>query len=93
MKEYIRVKLRIFAKWLLCQVGAGRDIYVVPDTVAALLPDTIRAVGVIELKASPDMSGEFKRHKVYGALVKKYPGARKSDLSLAIELALRALNV
>jgi hypothetical protein len=37
----------------------------------------------------PDATGENKRHQVYAALIKKFPQARKRDIGLAIELALR----
>ena len=37
-------------------------------------------------------AGENKRHRVYARLLKEYPTARKSDLGLAIELAVRGLE-
>lgn len=36
----------------------------------------------------PDVSGEWKRHQVYSALIKRFPGVSKRILALAIELYL-----
>lgn len=38
------------------------------------------------------LDGEYKRHQVYADLLKEFPGVRKRDLSLAIEMALRAVD-
>ena len=89
----MKTAIRKFAKWLLHVVGAGRDIYIVPESVAILLPETVALVAMIEQRADPAMSGEFKRHKVFGVLVKAYPELRQRDISLAIEFAVRAINV
>jgi hypothetical protein len=37
------------------------------------------------------VSGEYKRHQVYAAMVKQYPDMRKRDISLMIERAVHAL--
>ena len=36
----------------------------------------------------PDVSGEWKRHQVYAALIKKFPVIKKRILALAIELEI-----
>jgi hypothetical protein len=36
------------------------------------------------------LSGEFKRHQVYADLIKEFPDLPQRDLSLAIEMAVRA---
>ena len=41
----------------------------------------------------PDTSGEHKRHQVYARLLRIYPDARRRDVALAIELALRVEEV
>lgn len=40
-----------------------------------------------QLADSP--SGEYKRHWVYGKLIKQFPDRRRRDIALAIELALQ----
>ena len=37
---------------------------------------------------TPDVSGEWKRHQVYAALIKKFPLIVKRVLALAIELEM-----
>lgn len=37
-------------------------------------------------------SGEFRRHQVYAELLKEFPSLRPRDLSLAIEMAVRACS-
>ena len=39
-----------------------------------------------------DMSGEAKRHQVYAALIKHFPGVRKRILAQAIEDAVAELD-
>ena len=39
-------------------------------------------------EATPDVSGEWKRHQVYAALIKKFPLVKKRILALAIELEM-----
>lgn len=39
--------------------------------------------------APHDCSGEHKRHQVYAALIKAFPGARKRDIAFAIERVLQ----
>jgi len=36
--------------------------------------------------------GEWKRHQVYAHLIKHYPNAKRRDIALAIEYALRESN-
>ena len=40
-------------------------------------------------KAAPGTSGEYKRHQVYAKLIRLFPSQAKSDLALAIELAIQ----
>jgi hypothetical protein len=41
-------------------------------------------------KKGQHLDGEFKRHQVYADLLKEFPDVRRRDLSLAIEMAVRA---
>lgn len=41
-----------------------------------------------KLELVPNVSGEYCRHQVYAALIKKFPDVSKRILSLAIELYL-----
>ena len=85
--------VRGFAKWLLKAVGAGHHIFIVPDGIANMVPEAIRIVMSVEEHSSPHMSGEFKRSKVFGSMVKAFPKARKSECALALEFAVRALGI
>ncbi len=46
-----------------------------------------RALIGIENALRPDM-GEYKRHRVYASLQKRFPDAEHKHLALAIELAI-----
>jgi len=41
-----------------------------------------------QAKAPENSSGEYRRHQVYAALIKRFPLARHRDLGMAIEVAL-----
>lgn len=76
-----RIALR-FLRW------AGADVYVVTEGVKALLPDAKRACEKVE--AIRDyVSSEYKHSHAFAQLCKWRPEAKKRDVGMAIELALR----
>ncbi len=65
---------------------------------ALLLSPEVQAIADSALPLSSacnsiDMSGEAKRHQVYSRLIKNFPDASRQDIALAIEIAVRSLNV
>ena len=58
---------------------------------ANIIPDKVMAFTQIfcdKYEAVPNVSGEWKRHQAYSALIKKFPLVKKRVLALAIELEI-----
>ena len=50
-----------------------------------------RATALIRQAEVLEGSGEYKRHQVYARLIKEYPTRSRTELALAIEVALCGL--
>lgn len=57
-----------------------------------LLTASARRLVQYQDASAPDTSGERKRHQVYAALIKKYPGYAKTQIAMAIELAIQGVK-
>ena len=58
---------------------------------ANIVPDKVITFAQIfcdKYEAVTDVSGEWKRHQAYSALIKKFPLVKKRVLALAIELEI-----
>ena len=63
------------------------------DAVASAVQARARTLVLLEEAEKPRVgAGENKRHRVYARLLKEFPAVRKSDVGLAIELAVRGLE-
>ncbi len=87
MRNSIANFLRRVANWL----SPSTSVLVV--TKAEPLPltpytDTADAICRAIEEQFPGTSGEYRRRQAYARLIKVYPGARKRDLGLALELAI-----
>jgi hypothetical protein len=79
MRSYLAARFRGWANWLAPQVAeAPRPHQVLADALVAEAE-----------QKWPGTSGEHKRHQVYSQLIKAFPGIRRRDLGLAIELAIQ----
>lgn len=80
LKDYLKYYLLLAAEKL------GAQVISLPP--AELLAAAKREVEKAEALYQ-DQAGEFKRHQVYAALLKKFPREPKREVGYAIEVALR----
>lgn len=75
-------------KWGLVAIPLEGPVDYVPARVMEMMP---QAVALVKEWDRVMQSGEFKRGRVYGRLIKKFPEARPRDVSWALERAVRQL--
>lgn len=63
-------------------IAVGPEVAKIVEVAVVVCRDTQSNIG---------FSGEWKRHQAYALLQKKFPRAKKRDIALAIELAVRKL--
>ena len=77
-----------FLRWLLAWLDPPpQSVIVLPVPIDALL-EQARALTQAQQRDYPDRSGESKRHQVYSALTKAFPGRTHRQIARAIEAAL-----
>lgn len=81
LKDYLKYYLLLAAEKLGAQVVSAPP--------AELLSAARREVEKAESLYQDQQDGEFKRHQVYAALLKKFPRELKREVGFAIEVALR----
>lgn len=82
--------MKRFWNWLLKVAlrRSGRDILLVPENFGPVLAVAKKLTE--EISTVPDVSGEWKLHQVYAAMIKVLPNVKKRVISLAIQVALNA---
>jgi hypothetical protein len=64
----------------------------VSEELDRIIAEANKQIVVWDTKTSPGTSGEFKRHQVLAALMKKYPKVPNRDVAIAIELAIQGMR-
>ncbi len=80
----------MIAKWIyrivLWVVGRlGYELVPVPPGVRTLVGEAAELTARYE---PMNESGEWKRHQVYAAMIRRHPDVRRREIALAIELAV-----
>jgi hypothetical protein len=79
----IQTLLIRFANWIFRHYGV--QVELIPSSIRTLMPVCGRMTAMVDSYAK---SGEWKRHRVYAAMIKKFPEASRRDISKAIDLTL-----
>lgn len=82
MRKWLAHVLQRVVEWLMPPISPVIPVFSLLDRDAAQL---------VKQMAHLDVSGEYKRHQVYAALIKAFPQIRHRDLGLAIEKAVQNL--
>lgn len=82
--------MKRFWNWLLALAlrKSGREILLIPEGFGPVL--TVAKALVEEAGKATDVSGEWRRHQVYAAMIKTLPDTPKRVIGLAIEVAINA---
>lgn len=89
--------LACLAGWLAFQVALKNEELRASDSLAlSRMDQDLIATAMPLIDAHDDSmagaSGEAKRHQVYARMIKQHPQASRSDIALAIEVAVRRLR-
>lgn len=77
--------IQIFIKWLIQKLNV-EDIFVVSKEILKIKKGI--QVFMDQSDSFPELSGEAKRSRVYGAYLKRHEGTKKIDIGIAIELSM-----
>lgn len=82
--------MKRFWNWLLevALKKSGREILLIPEGFGPVL--TVAKALVEEAGKATDVSGEWRRHQVYAAMIKIFPDMPKRVIGLAIEVVINA---